>query len=78
MFNKVIHIQAIGENLISLTTKPPTPDHIVDVVKSPLRSEWCDSIFQTVINGKIQNIQCTIFTFIISIKYKNTHTQNIF
>ena len=31
--------------LISLPTKNPTPDHIVDLVKSPLRSECYDSIF---------------------------------
>ena len=33
------------EKLISIPTKPPTPDHIGDVVKRPLISEWYDSIF---------------------------------
>ena len=26
---------------MSLPKKPPTPDHIGDVFKIPLRSEWC-------------------------------------
>ena len=42
---QIIHIQEIGNKLISIPTKPSTPDHIGDVVKIPLRSEWCDSIF---------------------------------
>ena len=32
------------EKIISLTTKHPTLDHIEDVVKSPLKNEWYDSI----------------------------------
>ena len=32
------------EKIISLPTKPPTQDHIDDVVKIPLRSDWYDSI----------------------------------
>ena len=34
-----------GNKLIILTTKPPTPDHIGDVVKSTLRYNCLDSIF---------------------------------
>ena len=30
------------EHLIILPTKPPTPGHIGDVVKIPLRYEWYD------------------------------------
>ena len=45
MFNKITHIQAIGNKLISLPKKPPTQDHIGDVVKVPLIYEWYDSIF---------------------------------
>ena len=47
MFNQIRHLKAICDKLISLSTKPPTPDHIVDVAKSPLISEWYDSIFST-------------------------------
>ena len=45
IFNKIRHIQVIGNKIFSLSTKNPTPDHIKDVVKSPLRFEWHDSIF---------------------------------
>ena len=45
IFNQIRHIQAIGNKLISLFTKPPTPVNIVDVVKTPLISEWYDSFF---------------------------------
>ena len=45
IFNKIRHIQALGEKIISLPMKPPSPDHIGFIVKSPLRSEWYDSIF---------------------------------
>ena len=38
--------------MISLSTKPPTPDHIEDLVKIPLISEWYDPIFQTIIKWK--------------------------
>ena len=37
------------ETIISLPTKLTTPNHIGDVVNIPLRSEWYDSIFQTMI-----------------------------
>ena len=40
IFNQIIHIQAIGNKLTSLHTKPSTPDHIGDIVKSPLRYVW--------------------------------------
>ena len=42
---KKINIQAIGNKVISLPTKTSTQDHIGDVVNSPLRYEWYDSIF---------------------------------
>ena len=45
IFNQIRHIKAIGNKLISLPTKPPTPDNIGDVVNSPLISEWYNSIF---------------------------------
>ena len=45
IFNQIRHIKAIWNKLISLPTTPATPDHIGDVVKIPLRYEWCDSIF---------------------------------
>ena len=45
IFNQIRHIQDIGKTLISLPTKPPTPDYIGDLFKSPLRYEWYDSIF---------------------------------
>ena len=45
IFNQIRHIKAIWNKLISLPTTPATPDHIGDVVKTPLRYEWCDSIF---------------------------------
>ena len=43
VFNKILHIQAIGNKIITLPKKPPTPDH--DVVKSPITYEWYDLIF---------------------------------
>ena len=45
IFNQIRHIQTIGNKLISLPANPPIPDHIGDVVKSPLHDEWYDSIF---------------------------------
>ena len=45
IFNQIIHIKAIGNKLISIPTKHPTPFHIVNVVKIPLISEYYDSIF---------------------------------
>ena len=38
-------LQSIENKTTIINTKPPTPDHIGDVFKSPLRSEWYDSIF---------------------------------
>ena len=35
----------MGKKLISLPTKSQTSDHIGDVVKSTLRSDWYNSIF---------------------------------
>ena len=32
--------------MINLTTKPPTPYHIGDVVKIALRAEWYDPVFE--------------------------------
>ena len=45
-FNTLKHIQAIGNKLISIPTKPPTPDHSCDALKVPLRSEWYEPIFE--------------------------------
>ena len=45
IFNKIRHIQSIRGKLIILPTKPPTPDHIGYLVKSPLRGECYYSIF---------------------------------
>ena len=73
-----MHIQSIGEKIIIIPTKPPTPDHIGDVVKSPLILEWYESIFKQWEDSNIHNIQCTIFTFVITTKHKDTQTQNIF
>ena len=41
----MIQTHEMGNKLISLPKKPPTPDHIGDVFKSPLRFYWYDSIF---------------------------------
>ena len=46
IFYQISNTQKIVNKLISLPTDPPTPDRIDDVVKSPLKSEWCDSIFE--------------------------------
>ena len=40
--NKTHSINSL--KIIILTTKPPTPYHIGDIVKNPLRGEWYDSI----------------------------------
>ena len=45
IFNQIRHIQAIGNKLFSLPKKSPTPYHILDLVKTPLISQWYDSIF---------------------------------
>ena len=45
IFDQLRHIQGIGNKLISLHTKLPTPYNIGDVVNSPLISYWYDSIF---------------------------------
>ena len=41
----IIHIQEIWVGIIILPKKPPTPDHIGDVVNIPLLAELYDSIF---------------------------------
>ena len=46
IFNKIRHIQAIGNKLISLSKKYPTPDHIMGIFKSSIKYERHDSIFQ--------------------------------
>ena len=45
ILNQIRHIYTIGNKLISITTKPPTPDHIGNVIKTPLRYDWYDLIF---------------------------------
>ena len=45
IFNQIKHIRAINNKLISLPTKPPTPYHTGDVVRSSLRLECSKSIF---------------------------------
>ena len=45
ILNQIIHIHPIGNKLISIPNKPPTPDHIGDVVNSLFVSKWYDSIF---------------------------------
>ena len=45
IFNQISHIQAIGNKIISLPTKPLTPYNIGDVVKYPVQYDWYDSIF---------------------------------
>ena len=45
IFNQIRHIQAIWNKLINLPGKTPTPDHIGDIVKSPIGYNWYDSIF---------------------------------
>ena len=45
IFNQIIHIKETGNKLIRHPQNTPTPDHIVDVVNSPLWDEWHDSIF---------------------------------
>ena len=42
IFNQIRHIQAIFNKLMSLHTKPPTPDRIGYLVKIPLQSDWYD------------------------------------
>ena len=44
-FNQIRHIEETGNKLISPPIKSPTPDHIGDVVKIPLISDWYDSTF---------------------------------
>ena len=53
------------EKLISLPKKPPTSDHIVDLVKSSITSEWYDSIFQTM--RKCQHLQHPNTSFLRSL-----------
>ena len=68
------HIQEIGNKLISIPKKPPTPDHIGDVVKSPLRYDWYDSIFSN--DEKME--KCTTFSAPLLRSYNNTPTKDIF
>ena len=46
IFNQIRYIQFIGNKLISRPKKSPTPDHIGDLVKIPLRYKFYDPIFQ--------------------------------
>ena len=57
------HIQKFCNKIISLTTKPPTPYHIGDVVKSPFISDWYDSIVQ--IMRKWKNPQHSVHHFYV-------------
>ena len=45
IFNKIRHIKAIVDKLISITKNNPTTYHIGDVFKISLHTEWYDSIF---------------------------------
>ena len=45
ILNQIKHINEIGNKLISLPKKHPTPDYIGDLLNSPLVSEWYNSIF---------------------------------
>ena len=42
IFNKIIHIQANGNKIISLAKTIPIPYHFDDVVKISLRNDWYD------------------------------------
>ena len=61
MHIKTRHIQAIGNELISLPTKNLTLDHIGDAVKSSLTSECYESNFQTI--RKWQHPQISVHHF---------------
>ena len=79
ILNKIICIQEILKIIISLPKKPLTPYHIGDVVNSPLIPDRCASIFANdEKNGKIHHIQCTISTFFIITRHKNTLSKGIF
>ena len=78
ILNQIRKIQDIGNKLNIHPTKPSTPYHIGYIVKRPLRSEWYGSMFQTTKNGNIHNILCTIFTFLIDTRQKDTQTQNMY
>ena len=45
ILNQIISIQEIGKKIISLSKKPTKTDHIGDVIKISLGSDWYDSIF---------------------------------
>ena len=45
IINQIRYIHAIGNKIISVSTKPKTPDHIGYVVNITLRFEWYNSIF---------------------------------
>ena len=63
IINQIRHIQDIGNKLIRLPTKPPTPYHIEDVAKSSLRYDCYDSIFQTM--RKRKNLQHSVHHFYV-------------
>ena len=45
IFNQIRHIQVIGKIIISIPKKPPKPYRIGDVINTPLKYDWHDSIF---------------------------------
>ena len=70
IFNQIRHIQAVGNKRIILPTKHTTPDNIGDVGNSPLKYEWYESIFQTII--KWQHPQHSVHNFYV---YYSRQTQ---
>ena len=67
-YNQIRCTQEIGNKIIILPTKPHTPDHIVDLVKSTLRYDWYDSIFQ--ITRKWHNPKNSMHHFYVIITTK--------
>ena len=59
--NEIRYIQAIGNKLISIIIKTPRPNHIVNVVKIPIRYYWYDSIFSNY--DKWQNLPHSLHHF---------------
>ena len=78
ILNQNRHIQVIGNKLIILPTKPPTPYHIEDVVSIALRSEWYDSIFSN--DKKMENPPHSVHHFYILYYHqiKNNTSKDIF
>ena len=79
-YYQIIHIQEIGNKLISLPQKTPKTDYIVDLVDSPLRSDWYDSIFAN--DDKMGKFTTFSAPFILSLslnitRNKNTPTKDI-